>query len=284
MSVQHYLPQPQGEPGPQAQPTRRAGTQAITVNGREISRDAIDREVQHHPAPSIDEARRQAVTALVVRELLIQRAEALGPTREAEGDETAEEAAIARLIEQECDCPAPSEEDCRRYFEANRDRFRTPDAHEVSHIFLPAPNEDETLRAEARNAARNLISQLDGDTGRFAELARAHSRCPSREQGGHLGLITRGQTAPEFERALSRLPAGEINHHPLETRYGFHVVLVHQRAHGEPLPFDAVRARIAAYLSEQVHRRAVSQYVQLLAGQAAIHGIDLEAATTPLVQ
>lgn len=294
MSVQHDIPKPERPargPDPTGsaddatpRPARQPGTQDVTVNGQRITRDAIDREVQHHPAASIEEARRLAATALVVRELLLQRAEALNIRDTPEGEETEEEARIALLIARECDRPEPGEADCRRYFEANRARFRTPDVHEVSHIFFPAPNDDEGLRNLARTAARKVIAELDGDTMRFGELARTHSRCPSREQGGHLGRITRGQTTPEFERALPRLPVGEINRHPLETRYGFHVVLVHQRESGTPLSFDAVRGTIAAYLGEQVHRRAVSQYVRLLAGQAAIDGIDLEAAATPLVQ
>lgn len=276
MPVQHYRPGAANPPRP--------GTRDITVNGRTITRDAIDREVQYHPAPSIEDGRRQAAVALVVRELLVQRAEVLGVTAQPVEDETAEEACIRMLVERECACPEPAEADCRRYFETNGGRFRTPDMHEVSHILLPAPNDDEALRHEARKAARDVLAELDGDTAHFAEMARLYSRCPSREAGGHLGLVERGQTAPEFERALSRMPVGEISRHPLETRYGFHVVLVHQRQPGKPLPFETVRLDIARYLSEQVYRRAISQYLRVLASQADIRGIDFDAASTPLVQ
>lgn len=250
----------------------------IRINGRLIARDAIDREMQHHPAPSLDTARRQAGLALVVRELLLQRAEALALRATPIEDETHEEALIRMLIERDCATPEPMEADCRRYFNQNPERFRTPDLHEVSHIFFPAPDDDPEARAAARNSARAVLDELEGNPARFASAARKYSHCPSRDQGGHLGLLERGQTAPEFEKALSRLRIGEIARHPLETRYGFHIVLLHHREPGQPLPFEALRSDIAAYLREQAQRRAISQYLRILAGEADIEGINLDAA------
>jgi transposase-like protein len=61
-------------------------------------------------------------------------------------------------------------------------------------------------------------------------------------------------------------------------------VRLDRRIEGRQLPFDAVRERIADHLREHVWRRAVSQYLQLLIGQAEIRGIDLKGANTPLVQ
>lgn len=256
----------------------------VVVNGHRISSADIDREVQYHPASDLRIARHQAATALVVRELLLQRARRLDIKATPIEDESHDECLIRVLIERECAVPEPTEVDCRRYFDRNGERFRTPDLHEVSHIYFPAPNDDADARAQARAAARQVLNELNGDVGGFATAAAEHSHCPSREKGGLLGVIERGQTAPEFEKALSRLLVGEIAHHPLETRYGFHVVLVHAREPGEPLPFDAVASDIAAYLREQVQRRAISQYLKMLAGEAEIAGIKLDAAGSPLVQ
>ena len=262
-----------------------AASADITVNGRVVSEATINREVQYHPAPNLRTARKQAATALVVRELLLDEAERQDLTEiSPEGDETREEAMIRELLDRNVDRPEPTEADCRQWFESNRDKLRTPDSHEVSHILLPAPPDDADLRAEAQKTARNLIRQLREQKASFLSLAREHSRCPSAEEGGHLGLVTRGQTTPEFERALSRLPVGEVAEYPLETRYGYHVVLIHARDEGQPLSFEQARPQIESYLQESVYRRAVSQYISILAGEADIQGIDLDAATSPLVQ
>ena len=263
----------------------------IRVDERIIDEAEIDREAQYHAARSLGEARRQAAQALVVRELLLSEADRqdIPPDVSENGNgrihvEAQDEARIRVLIERNVTVPDPAEADCRRYYEANPGRMRTADVHELSHILVPAPPDDAEARARARKVAMELCTTLREEPQSFAELARKHSSCPSREAGGHLGLVGRGQTTPEFERALSRLPIGAVPEYPVETRFGFHVVLIHARQEGRPLAFDACRERIADYLREHVRRRAISQYIRLLAAEHDIEGFDLDAPTSPLVQ
>lgn len=259
-----------------------AGT--IRINDRVISADEINREMQYHPAPSPEEARRQAAVALSVRELLLAEADRVGiPPSEDEGA-GAEESRIQQLLEQELETPAPSEQECRAWYEKNRERLRTPASYRVSHILRPAPPGDAEARAHARQRCKRMLQVLAQRPERFGALARRHSRCPSAADGGALGEIGPGQTCTEFERALERLPVNEIAAHPQETRYGFHVVWLHDRVPGRPLEFEEAHERIASYLRESVWRRSVSQYVRILAGRAQIRGIDLDAASSPLVQ
>ena len=89
---------------------------------------------------------------------------------------------------------------------------------------------------------------------------------------------------PEFETFLFNLEPGQICPVPVKTRFGYHVLRLDRRIEGRQLPFEAVSDQIAAYLREHVWRRAVSQYLQLLVGQAEIRGIALNGASTPLVQ
>lgn len=257
----------------------------IRVNGRIIDFEEIAREVQYHPSPNLRQAQMRAARALVVRELLLAEADRLGISAGIkQSGETEEEARIRRLIAEQIGVPDPTEADCRRYYESNQDRMRTADEHEVSHILIPAPPDDAEIRAEARKKAMEMAQTLRQHPDRFVSLARDFSSCPSKDVGGHLGLIARGQTAPEFEKALSRLPVGEIPDYPVETRFGFHVVLIHQRREGRPVTFDSCRERIADYLREHVRCRAISQYIRLLAAEHEVEGIDLEAPETPLVQ
>ncbi|WP_367621215.1 peptidylprolyl isomerase, partial [Pseudomonas aeruginosa] len=88
---------------------------------------------------------------------------------------------------------------------------------------------------------------------------------------------------PEFEKRLLRRAPGLLEH-PLESRYGLHVVELLGREGGEPLDFDAARAQIAAHLQAQVLQRAVGQYIGVLAGDACIEGFAFEGADGALVQ
>jgi peptidyl-prolyl cis-trans isomerase C len=95
----------------------------IRVNGVEVEENAIAREAQHHPAQTAPESRAMAARALVIRTLLLQRARELGlsPAPEADGGgrlETEEEALIRQVIEREAVIASPSEDECRRYYQA----------------------------------------------------------------------------------------------------------------------------------------------------------------------
>lgn len=256
----------------------------IQVNGVEISEHAIHAEMQYHPASSLEEARYQATRALVIKELLIQETQRLGIAMPEGPDETPEEAKIRQLIEQEVKIPEPDEAACRRFFETHRPSFRSPDLFEVSHILIAADPADEEARTVAKDRAKEVIRVLAGDPARFAELAAELSDCPSKHTGGSLGQISKGQTVPEFEKVLFRMTEGGITHHPVESRYGFHVIYLRRRIDGIPLDFELVKERIADYLRESVRRRALSQYLQVLVGRAAIRGIELQGASSPLVQ
>jgi hypothetical protein len=102
----------------------------VSVNGVVIPRDAIAREVQHHPASKPVEAWLSAARALVVRELLLQKARRVGlaatPLSDERGRrETQEDALIRCLIEREIVTPEPDEESCRRHYEQRKRLFRS---------------------------------------------------------------------------------------------------------------------------------------------------------------
>jgi peptidyl-prolyl cis-trans isomerase C len=261
----------------------------VSVNGNIIPHAAIARETQNHPAERPVDAWQAATRALVVRELLLQEAKRLGIAPDPIVDdagrrETDEEAAIRALVEREVVTPEPDQDSCRRYYQQNRQRFQSPNLYEVRHILIPVRGEDEEARQRAMALAQSLCFDLAERPAAFAELALAHSACPSRDVGGNLGQIGPGQTVPEFEAGLAALEVGAIAKRPIETRYGYHVVALDRRIDGTVLPFELVHARVARWLAETVRRSAIRQYITVLAGRAEIMGIQLAGSQSPLVQ
>lgn len=261
----------------------------VRVNGVEIPHEAIAAEAQNHPAENPGEAMRSAARALVIRELLLQRARSLGVQAAEEFDEqgrrlTEEDALITALLDKDVTTPIADDEACRRYYANNSARFRSSAIHEARHILVAAPRSEPDRRREARELAYDLVAQLRERPEKFAGLAELYSACPSREQGGNLGQITEGSTVPEFEAALDRLQPGELAEEPVETRFGYHVVLLERSIPASQLPFEAVRDRIADYLEASSWSRGVSQYISVLAGSADIEGFDLAGSDGPLVQ
>ncbi|SDU03198.1 peptidylprolyl isomerase [Halopseudomonas salegens] len=255
----------------------------IKVNGVELDQDVLGMEMQYHPAESQDEAMFLAAQALVIRMLLRQRAEQLELQALPAADESEEEALIRVLLEREVQVPDSDPQSLEQVYQSNLSRFCSAPLVQARHILLAVAPDDTVGRSRLRDEAIALIAELKSNPTRFAERARDLSACPSREQGGDLGQLSLGQTVPEFERQLLRLPTG-LAGQPLESRYGFHVVEVQQRIEGRQLPFAAVRESIREELDERVWSKAVVQYLETLIGQSRIEGIALRAAASPLLQ
>lgn len=219
---------------------------------------------------------------VAARELLRQRAVSIGLVDANTVDHQKITEAVETLLAREVSTPTPTEEECRRYYEAHLQEFRSGDLVHARHILFqvtPSVSVPE-IRTRAEQTLNELLSKPD----RFDAVARELSNCLSGQHGGNLGQIGRGDTVPEFERALFRLGPTGLLRELVKTRYGFHIVAVDRRIQGATLPFEAVRARIAERLQATVEEKALRQYVSIIAGEADIQGAELRPAQTALVQ
>jgi len=207
-----------------------------------------------------------------VQELLRQRAVALG-LLVAEADEAATATALEQLLENEVPVPQASDEEVERYYLASPGRYTVGELVFVSHILLQVtertPIQPLLARAEA------ILHQAQSDTSRFAELAREMSNCPSAQVGGSLGQLQRGETVPEFESALFADGSVGVLPRIIRTRYGFHIVKVERREPGRLLPLEMIRDHVVADLAQQSLSHALRQYLERLAANAEMDGMDL---------
>lgn len=196
-------------------------------------------------------------------------------------------AAIEALLDQALAVPEPSDEACRRHHAANAARYAVGERARVRHVlFAVTPGVDvNALRQRAEACLLDLRCATPGEAGaRFAEVAACTSNCPSGADGGDLGWLGAADCAPEFGREL--FGHAEIGVLPrlVHSRFGLHVVEVLARESGVAPAFESVQAAVAQSLRQQSFATALRQYLQLLAGQADLQGVDLDAAETPLVQ
>ena len=77
--------------------------------------------------------------------------------------------------------------------------------------------------AECNNLKQQIIDGAD-----FAEMAAAHSNCPSGQQGGDLGSFSPGQMVPEFDTVVFNEAVGEV-HGPVKTQFGYHLIEITSR-------------------------------------------------------
>lgn len=247
----------------------------IIVNKTAITEAQLTSEVVHHesePDPMMS-----AGHELVLRELLWQRVCELG--LECDTPESAADAVLAH----EVTSPQADEAACLRFYKQHGDQFREGDQVDVSHILFQLTPRVDVMRLRAR-AGDILNELLAAGEPAFADFAKRYSNCPSGQHRGDLGTINRGDTVPEFERAIFDMPAHTLVNRLIETRYGFHIVKTGNVVQGGLSSFEAVHARIATWLEQTSRRRAVHQYLEQLVGQAHITGIPMHGADTPLVQ
>lgn len=252
----------------------------VFVNGVEIPAERIANEAQNHPAPKNKPglAWQAAARALALREVMLQEARARGltpdPAEIAPGQfETDDEALIRQLCESAITPGAVDDTGLHAHYLAHPERFRAPSLYEAAHILFPR----ETDMAGPRARAQAVLVELRANPRRFAELARAHSACSSKENGGVLGQLSAGDTVPEFETALEALAEGQISE-PVETRFGLHLIRLDARARGDVLPFEVVLPRLRDARAKAAWAQAAARFATDLLMKATIDGIRLRAA------
>ncbi|WP_370110862.1 peptidylprolyl isomerase [Acidovorax sp. 93] len=193
--------------------------------------------------------------------------------------------AIEQLLELELPIPDPSEEACRRYHDAHPAAHAQGERAQLRHVlFAVTPGVDvKQLRLRAEAMLIDLRCADDGGA-KFAEAAAQWSNCPSGQQGGDLGWLTRADCAPEFAREVFGSAEIGVLARLVHSRFGLHVVEVVARDPGQQPSFEEVRQAIALTLRQQAWVNALRQYLQLLAGAAVVEGVALDAADSPLVQ
>lgn len=198
--------------------------------------------------------------------------------------------AIDAWLEAELQLPEPSDESCQRHHAAHPARYRTGEQVRVRHVlFAVTPGIDVVaLRNRAETCLLDVRCHDDTTRGTasdgFGRAARELSNCPSGEQDGELGWLKPEDCAPEFARELFGHVEVGVLPRLVHSRFGLHVVEVLEREGGIPQKFETVRGAVTMALRQQAWVTALRQCLQLLAGQATVEGIDLDAANTPLVQ
>jgi peptidyl-prolyl cis-trans isomerase C len=126
------------------------------------------------------------------------------------------------------------------------------------------------ILVETEEEAQALIAEL-GEGADFAELAQERSIGPSGPNGGQLGWFTAGMMVPTFEEAVFALSVGEVSA-PVETQFGWHVILLNDTRDQEPPALEEVRAE----LEDGLRRARVDAAITELSNAAAVERPELD--------
>jgi len=165
--------------------------------------------------------------------------------------------------------PAVGDEAVHAFYTANPDKFMLPEQVRARHILVKvAPGAGEEAKRAAREKTAGILAEVRAG-GDFAALARKHSEDATAAQGGDLGFFPSGRMVKPFEDAAFALDPGAVSD-VVETPFGFHLIKVEERRAPGPVPEDAAREQIRAYLHSVHAREAVQAELQRLRAAATI--------------
>lgn len=117
------------------------------------------------------------------------------------------------------------------------------------------------ILVETQGEAIDIITQLE-DGADFAEMAKEKSTGPSGPSGGDLGWFPPDRMVPEFSSAVQAMSDGEYSKAPVQTQFGWHVILREESRESVPPPFESVRDA----LKQQVEGQKLQDYIESLRG------------------
>jgi len=153
-----------------------------------------------------------------------------------------------------------TEEEAKAYYEAHEGDYMHQESRKARHILIapvqpaesgtptsvPTQTDWEAAQAEADKVRSEILNGAD-----FASEAGKYSDdVATRDSGGELGSIVRGQMVPAFEEAVFSLKKGELSE-PIKTQYGYHLIEVTDITPEQQLTFDEVKEGIKSALLEQ---------------------------------
>jgi peptidyl-prolyl cis-trans isomerase C len=144
----------------------------------------------------------------------------------------------------------PTQKEISKFYSDNRENlFTEPESVHVRHILVTlGKEEDDNVQAEKKEKIENLRNQLLNG-GNFAELAAKNSDCPSKEVGGDLNFLRRGQTVKAFEDAAFSQEKNAIGP-VVKTEFGYHIIQVLDKRPSKKVALEDVKDRISNHLEQ----------------------------------
>jgi peptidyl-prolyl cis-trans isomerase D len=177
--------------------------------------------------------------------------------------------------------------DLEAYYKQHLNEYRVPESVTVRHILIsaPAPGPDGKVDQKTVDAAKakadDVLKQLKAGA-KFDDLAKKYSEDPgSKDKGGVIGPIQKGQTVAEFEQAAFGAQKGQTVG-PIKSSFGFHIIHVDDKTDAHTKSLDEVKAQIEPILAKQKGQAAAESMAKSLQSSAATMGMDKAAASKGL--
>jgi len=165
------------------------------------------------------------------------------------------------------DLPKPSQAEIEKFYEENKEQFRTADQLRAAHIVKYVDWQSD--EATAYNAIRQVQEQIKNGAS-FEIVVDKYTDDP--DSGNSFSYLTKGEDIEEFEDVIFNLGVGEVSD-IFRTRFGFHIAKVYEKKPGIIASLKEVKSQIANELEEQMRQQVVEEFIDQLKSKAKIEEV-----------
>lgn len=248
-----------------AQDTPGADTVLATVNGEEITlghvvavRGQLPQQYQELPDEVLYDG---ILQQLIQQTVLMQNMESEMDRRTEVSLENERRAFLANEMLTQLGAREVTEDDIAAAYEERFAGAAPETEYNASHILV-----------ETEAEAQEIIGLLESGAD-FAELARARSTGPSGPNGGNLGWFGEGMMVKPFEDAVLALETGQVSP-PVQTQFGWHVVILNETRTKDAPPLEQVRGQIAEEIQSRRVDAAVAEMTEAAGVEIVAQDID----------
>lgn len=154
----------------------------------------------------------------------------------------------------------------RERYNREKEQYRLPERAHLREIVILRPDANVE---EARQRATEVGEAVRKAGTDFANVASTMSESGTRDKGGDLGEVAKGDLVSELDKAVFSAPSGSIIG-PVETKSAWHIVRVEQRLPSEVPAFESVKDKLRRDAGEETFQRDYKTYIENLRKDAFI--------------
>ena len=170
-----------------------------------------------------------------------------------------------------------TDKELRERYDREKERYRLPERAHLREIIVLRPD-NPAQAAAARQHAEDLAKQASNGAD-FALLAKTASEAATKEKGGDLGEVARGELLPELDKAVFNATSGQVIG-PIEAKTAWHIIKVEQRLPSEVPAFETLKEKLRKDVSDEAWQRDYKAYIDRLRKDAFIQINEANIPTT----
>lgn len=215
------------------------------------------------------ETKEQVINQAIERKLMAKQAKKEGIEKDKEYKEALEKVKDNLMLEvwmkKIYDGIKVTDADIKKFYEDNSAKFMKPKQAKAKHILVKEKKDAEKIIADLRSLKGEKL------TAKFEELAKSKSEDKgSAVNGGELGWFGDAQMVKPFSDATFALKKGELTKKPVQTQFGYHIILKEDEKAAEKAKLEEVKAQIEGAIKMEEFRKNVAKKGEELRKKAKI--------------